>query len=120
MTRPERSISNALDGLVQIAGRVELSPVDTPRTRDLIVAGLYDCIGLLMEGQCTHRPRFMRSQLDKYRDAESIASKNSWARSPYLTSSFANASIVVGPWNFSVPELPKWIQPELKLFTISI
>jgi len=39
---------------------------------------------------------------------------------PYLTNPCANASIVVGPWNFSVPELPKWIQPELKLFTISI
>ena len=41
-------------------------------------------------------------------------------RSHYLTNSCAKASIVVGPWNFSVPELPKWIQPELKLFTISI
>jgi len=38
----------------------------------------------------------------------------------YLTNSCANASIVVGPWDFSVPELPKQIQPELKLFTISI
>ena len=42
------------------------------------------------------------------------------ARSLYLIRSCANASIVVGPWNFSVPGLPKWIQPELKLFTISM
>jgi len=56
----------------------------------------------------------------RFRNAEFIASKSACARSPYLTSSCANASIVVGPWNFSVPELPKWIQPELKLFTISI
>lgn len=41
-------------------------------------------------------------------------------RSPHLTRSCANASIVVRPWNFSVPGLSKWIQPELKLFTISM
>jgi hypothetical protein len=37
------------------------------------------------------------------RDSEDVPG----ACSPYLTSFCANASIVVGPWNFSVPELPK-------------
>ena len=45
---------------------------------------------------------------------------NAEATSSYLTDSLANTSIVVGPWNRSVSGLPKWIQPELKLFTISM
>jgi len=50
------------------------------------------------------------------RNAEFTASKCRCACSPYLTSFRANASIVFGPWNFSVPELPKWIQQEWMLF----
>jgi hypothetical protein len=30
----------------RLAGKLERMPVDPPRTRDLIVAGLYECIGL--------------------------------------------------------------------------
>src|SRR6202023_2748530 len=56
----------------------------------------------------------------RFRDAEFIASKRPCARSPYLTISSPNASIVVAQWNFSVPELPKWCKPELNQFTISI
>ena len=59
-----------------------------------------------------HKKRTLKSDF-----AEQISSR---LYSPYLTRSCANASIVVGPWNFSVPGLPKWIQPELKLFTISM
>ena len=54
------------------------------------------------------------------RHQERQRSEELLCRSAYLTSFCAKASMVVGPWNFSVPELPKWIQPELKLFTISI